>query len=156
GEGQQDNELTLSRNAVVAAETRAILDLNHDFMLKQMGGTKLNVGKLMAPTGVATAPPLPPVPKSAQAPAREILAGATRLLLEGAGRPDFDPAVPGHRVRAGDLDRFRKVGALEQVEPDDQLLGLRERAVGDERLAVADAHGPRLGRRGEFHSHQPP
>src|SRR5215470_4118620 len=31
GEQQQDNELTLSRNAVVAAETRAVLDLNHDF-----------------------------------------------------------------------------------------------------------------------------
>jgi phosphatidylserine/phosphatidylglycerophosphate/cardiolipin synthase-like enzyme len=36
GEGKQDNELTLSRNAVIAAETRAVLDLNHDFMLKQM------------------------------------------------------------------------------------------------------------------------
>ncbi len=36
GEGQQDNELTLSRNAVIAAETRAVLDLNHDWMLKQM------------------------------------------------------------------------------------------------------------------------
>jgi hypothetical protein len=36
GETEQDNELTLSRNAVVAAETRAVLDLNHDWMLKQM------------------------------------------------------------------------------------------------------------------------
>jgi hypothetical protein len=36
GETQQDNEITLSRNAVVAAETRVILDLNHDWMLKQM------------------------------------------------------------------------------------------------------------------------
>jgi phosphatidylserine/phosphatidylglycerophosphate/cardiolipin synthase-like enzyme len=36
GEQEQDNEITLSRNAVVAAETRAILDLNHDWMLKQM------------------------------------------------------------------------------------------------------------------------
>ena len=36
GETQQDNELTLSRNAVIAAETRAVLDLNHDWMLKQM------------------------------------------------------------------------------------------------------------------------
>jgi hypothetical protein len=42
GEEKQDNELTLSRNAVIAAETRAILDLNHDFMLKQMAGTKLD------------------------------------------------------------------------------------------------------------------
>jgi phosphatidylserine/phosphatidylglycerophosphate/cardiolipin synthase-like enzyme len=36
GEQKQDNQLTLSRNAVVAAETRAVLDRNHDFMLKQM------------------------------------------------------------------------------------------------------------------------
>jgi hypothetical protein len=62
----QDNELTLSRNAVVAAETRAILDLNHDFMLKQMVGTKLDVTKLLAPkTGGAT-PPLPPAPAASQ------------------------------------------------------------------------------------------
>jgi phosphatidylserine/phosphatidylglycerophosphate/cardiolipin synthase-like enzyme len=49
GEQQQDNELSLSRNAVIAAETRAILDLNHDFMLKQMVGTKLDVAALLAP-----------------------------------------------------------------------------------------------------------
>jgi len=36
GEEKQDNELTLSRNAVMAAETRAVLDVNHDWMLKQM------------------------------------------------------------------------------------------------------------------------
>lgn len=57
GQQQQDNELTLSRNAVVAAETRAILDLNHDFMLKQMVGTKLDTAKLMAkPTQQPAAP----------------------------------------------------------------------------------------------------
>ncbi len=61
GEQQQDNELTLSRNAVVAAETRAILDLNHDFMLKQMAGSGLNVKPLLA----TTASPLPPAPPSA-------------------------------------------------------------------------------------------
>jgi hypothetical protein len=33
---QQDCELSLSRNAVIAAETRAFLDIDHDFMLKQM------------------------------------------------------------------------------------------------------------------------
>jgi phosphatidylserine/phosphatidylglycerophosphate/cardiolipin synthase-like enzyme len=65
GEQQQDNELSLSRNAVVAAETRAILDLNHDFMLKQMAGTKLNVNSLMAPSTGGTLPPLPPAPPSA-------------------------------------------------------------------------------------------
>jgi len=36
GEGEQDNQLTVNRNAVIAAETRAVLDLNHDWMLKQM------------------------------------------------------------------------------------------------------------------------
>ena len=36
GEEKQDNELTLTRNAVIAAEARAILDKNHDWMLKQM------------------------------------------------------------------------------------------------------------------------
>jgi phosphatidylserine/phosphatidylglycerophosphate/cardiolipin synthase-like enzyme len=57
GQQKQDNELTLSRNAVVAAETRAILDLNHDFMLKQMAGTKLDTAKLMAkPAQQPTAP----------------------------------------------------------------------------------------------------
>ena len=78
GEEQQDNELTLSRNAVVAAETRAILDLNHDFMLKQMGGTKLNVTGLLASASKGAMPPLPPPPPSAQgAPAAAApLAGA--------------------------------------------------------------------------------
>jgi hypothetical protein len=60
GEQQQDNELTLSRNAVIAAETRAILDVNHDFMLKQMNGSKLDMSKLRASTAAAAMPPLPP------------------------------------------------------------------------------------------------
>jgi phosphatidylserine/phosphatidylglycerophosphate/cardiolipin synthase-like enzyme len=62
GEQQQDNELSLSRNAVVAAETRAILDLNHDFMLKQMAGSKLDMSKLLAPKTKDAMPPLPPHP----------------------------------------------------------------------------------------------
>jgi phosphatidylserine/phosphatidylglycerophosphate/cardiolipin synthase-like enzyme len=63
GEQQQDNELTLSRNAVIAAETRAILDLNHDFMLKQMQGStsKLDMARLT----IKTTSPLPPAPSSA-------------------------------------------------------------------------------------------
>jgi phosphatidylserine/phosphatidylglycerophosphate/cardiolipin synthase-like enzyme len=40
GEQKQDNQLSLSRNAVVAAETRAVLDRNHDWMLKQMAKTR--------------------------------------------------------------------------------------------------------------------
>jgi phosphatidylserine/phosphatidylglycerophosphate/cardiolipin synthase-like enzyme len=62
GEQQQDNELSLSRNAVIAAETRAILDLNHDFMLKQMVGSKLDVTSLLAPKTPGATPPLPPAP----------------------------------------------------------------------------------------------
>ena len=71
GEQQQDNELSLSRNAVTAAETRAILDLNHDFMLKQMVGSKLKVTKLLAPTTKDAMPPLPPnaAPAKPAAPA---------------------------------------------------------------------------------------
>jgi phosphatidylserine/phosphatidylglycerophosphate/cardiolipin synthase-like enzyme len=40
GESEQDNQLTLNRNAVVASELRAVLDLNHDWMLKQMAETR--------------------------------------------------------------------------------------------------------------------
>jgi hypothetical protein len=45
GESKQDNEVTLSRNPVIAAETRAVLDLNHDWMLKQMAAAAKKVGK---------------------------------------------------------------------------------------------------------------
>jgi phosphatidylserine/phosphatidylglycerophosphate/cardiolipin synthase-like enzyme len=41
GAQKQDNDLTLSRNAVVAAETRAVLDRNHDWMLKQMAAAAI-------------------------------------------------------------------------------------------------------------------
>jgi hypothetical protein len=50
---------------VIAAETRAILDLNHDFMLKQMVGSGLDVAKFLAPTTPGATPPLPPAPASA-------------------------------------------------------------------------------------------
>jgi phosphatidylserine/phosphatidylglycerophosphate/cardiolipin synthase-like enzyme len=40
GETLQDNELLLIRNAVVAAQYRSILDLNHDAMLKQMAARR--------------------------------------------------------------------------------------------------------------------
>jgi phosphatidylserine/phosphatidylglycerophosphate/cardiolipin synthase-like enzyme len=39
GEQKQDNELTVHNNAVIAAETRAELDRNHDAMLKQMAAS---------------------------------------------------------------------------------------------------------------------
>jgi phosphatidylserine/phosphatidylglycerophosphate/cardiolipin synthase-like enzyme len=45
GESEQDNQLTLSRNAVVASELRAVLDLNHDWMLKQMAEARTKAVK---------------------------------------------------------------------------------------------------------------
>ena len=44
GESEQDNQLTMNRNAVVASELRAVLDLNHDWMLKQMAETRAKEG----------------------------------------------------------------------------------------------------------------
>jgi phosphatidylserine/phosphatidylglycerophosphate/cardiolipin synthase-like enzyme len=38
GEELQDNQLTLSRDPLAAAEARTIIDLDHDDMLKQMAG----------------------------------------------------------------------------------------------------------------------
>ena len=38
------------------------------------------------------------------------------------------------------LDRLVEAGAFEQVEARHELLGLRERAVGHQRLAAAHAH----------------
>jgi phosphatidylserine/phosphatidylglycerophosphate/cardiolipin synthase-like enzyme len=37
GEEMQDNQLTVARNPLFASEARAIIDLDHDAMLKQMG-----------------------------------------------------------------------------------------------------------------------
>lgn len=41
GESKQDNEVTLHRDPVVAAETRTVLDINHDYMLKAMSQAKV-------------------------------------------------------------------------------------------------------------------
>jgi phosphatidylserine/phosphatidylglycerophosphate/cardiolipin synthase-like enzyme len=48
GESEQDNQLTLGRNAVVASELRAVLDLNHDWMLKQMAEAREKEGQKKA------------------------------------------------------------------------------------------------------------
>jgi phosphatidylserine/phosphatidylglycerophosphate/cardiolipin synthase-like enzyme len=71
GEKQQDNELSLSRNAVIAAETRAILDLNHDFMLKQMVGTELDVAAFLAPQAKEPASRVPSGPSLARPASRQ-------------------------------------------------------------------------------------
>jgi phospholipase D-like protein len=43
GERNQDNQLTLSRNPLAAAEARAIIDLDHDAMLKQMAKRRMAI-----------------------------------------------------------------------------------------------------------------
>ena len=55
---------------MIAAETRAILDLNHDFMLKQMVGTELDVAAFRAPQAKSLAVPGPSGPSLAR-PARQ-------------------------------------------------------------------------------------
>ncbi len=40
GEELQDNQMTISREPLAAAEARAIIDLDHDEMLKQMAGAR--------------------------------------------------------------------------------------------------------------------
>ena len=57
--------------------------------------------------------------------------------------PDLDLAEPGDGMRRGHLDGLLQAAALEHVVPADDLLGLGERPVADQDLAVADQH--RLG-----------
>jgi phosphatidylserine/phosphatidylglycerophosphate/cardiolipin synthase-like enzyme len=52
GEQKQDNELTVCNSAVVAAEARAVLDRNHDFMLKQMAAAAAKAGDGKPPKAV--------------------------------------------------------------------------------------------------------
>lgn len=46
----------------------------------------------------------------------------------------------------GDLDRLIEVGAVDQHEPADLLLGLGERPVGQQQLVLPDPNGRRVGR----------
>ena len=62
GERQQENGLSPSRGAVIAAVTRTILGPNHDFLPEQIVGPKLDVMALLAPKTPAAMPPLPPAP----------------------------------------------------------------------------------------------
>jgi hypothetical protein len=61
-------QMSLDRSQAGDA-TRAILDLNHDFMLKQMVGTKLDVAAFLAPKTNQASSPVPPGPPLA-GPAR--------------------------------------------------------------------------------------
>lgn len=45
GEIDQDNQLTLSRDPIACAEARAVIDLDHDVMLKQMAEAAAKAAK---------------------------------------------------------------------------------------------------------------
>lgn len=49
GEQQQDNQLTLTRDPIACAEARAVIDLDHDVMLKQMAAAALKKAKSKSP-----------------------------------------------------------------------------------------------------------
>jgi phosphatidylserine/phosphatidylglycerophosphate/cardiolipin synthase-like enzyme len=58
GEEMQDNQLTLARNPLFSSEARAVIDLDHDGMLKQMG--QRDADSFLKPVPVATPKPAPP------------------------------------------------------------------------------------------------
>src|SRR5438874_13569333 len=54
--------------------------------------------------------------------------------------PHLDRSELRDWMAGGDLDCFLEAVALDEVEPADRLLRLRERAIGDELLPVAYTH----------------
>jgi phosphatidylserine/phosphatidylglycerophosphate/cardiolipin synthase-like enzyme len=49
GENEQDNQLTLTRDPIACAEARAVIDLDHDVMLKQMAAAAAKKAKSKSP-----------------------------------------------------------------------------------------------------------
>ena len=74
---------------------------------------------------------------------------ASALQFPQSGRTSIVPVRasprPRDRVFGRDLDCLVQAAALDDVEPADGLLSLDERAVGDDRLPVADADGAGRG-----------
>jgi phosphatidylserine/phosphatidylglycerophosphate/cardiolipin synthase-like enzyme len=71
GEQLQDNQLTLSRVPLAAAEARAIIDLDHDDMLKQMAASAAGEGPPTTATAIGTAkPPATTAPKATKRTAK--------------------------------------------------------------------------------------
>ena len=85
-----------------------------------------------------------------QLPEPSISAGVvTSQPAELQDGPDLDEAELGLRQPGGDLDRPFGALAVEQEEAGQQFLGLGERAVADERPALADRDAPGQRRVGE-------
>ena len=66
-----------------------------------------------------------------------------RARARTTGRTSIVPPRRAAGMRRGPLDRLVEVVGLDEVVAAERLLRLGERAVGDERLAVADADGRR-------------
>jgi hypothetical protein len=89
-----------------------------------------------------------------QSPVRLISVATTRPTPRGRPRPpragqpawSFAPerahlnrVVPSDRMRGRELDRLLPISAADDVDAGDELLGLDERPVAEQRLPVADA-----------------
>src|SRR5580693_2978667 len=57
-------------------------------------------------------------------------------------RAYLDRVVPGERMRRRELDRLLAISAADDVEAGDELLGLDERPVAEQRLPVPDPDRP--------------
>jgi phosphatidylserine/phosphatidylglycerophosphate/cardiolipin synthase-like enzyme len=59
GENEQDNQMTLCRDPIACAEARAVIDLDHDIMLKQMAAQLIRSATAARRTPAARAGPAP-------------------------------------------------------------------------------------------------
>ena len=74
-------------------------------------------------------------------------AASTSAAQHLPDRPHFDRPEPRAGDLRRDLDRLVEILAVDDVVAADLLLGLGERTVGGEHLAVAHPHGRRVGGR---------
>jgi phosphatidylserine/phosphatidylglycerophosphate/cardiolipin synthase-like enzyme len=82
GEQLQDNQLTLSRVPLAAAEARAIIDLDHDDMLKQMAASAAGES-----TPTAANPAEATKPSAASAPKAKPVATRSRTVKKRTPKP---------------------------------------------------------------------
>src|SRR5579859_1099433 len=76
------------------------------------------------------------------------------ILTVRPERTQLEHPVPRHRMLGGDLDGFVEVGALQDIEASDQILGLGVGAVGQQHFAVADADSGGIISRPDTVAHQ--